>query len=195
MEELERAKLRDAILSYLLENGSVRQEVVFEALDRPLRSIEAFDDFTLDMFRHYHKYFKMKSVPSKNPSKRISFLEATNKTRGFLGNGGFVGIVSERKRELLEIKKVKKATDKKTLMDARLWWLPYIISGLSFCVAALAYFRPPDNTLQDEINKRLERLEYNQKNLENSLQKDIKSLREELYEAEMLISVYEEKSE
>jgi len=68
--------------------------------------------------------------------------------------------------------------------------LPIVISLVAL---AWSIFKPSDIVSQEEHNKRIERLEYNQKQLEKGLKQENKKLQEKLYKAEMLIKVLEER--
>lgn len=64
---------------------------------------------------------------------------------------------------------------------------------ISLAALAWAIFKPYNNVSQQEYNKRIEQLEYNQKQLEKGLQLENKELQEKLHKADMWIRILEEK--
>ncbi|QLG46032.1 hypothetical protein [Costertonia aggregata] len=189
MNGLERAKLKDEILSYVLENGRCTDDELFKALGKPMEYIEDFHDLTLDIYIHYHIYFNMETRKSMVSNKKEISYDKTDKTHIFLKQGGCTAIEKKHIKEMNIEKNVKRASNKKTIVDAKYWWLPYAISGLSLLFAGWAAFKPAPNppTKDEPLIEIQDRMDY----IEGILMKQNDSLKNEIYEANLLIDSYE----
>lgn len=87
MNELEKAKVKDKILRFLLRNRNCEQYRLYIALDRPTREIDDFFNLALEMYRDDHKYFKIQYLFGK-----VTY-DKTELTAIFIKNGGFTGII------------------------------------------------------------------------------------------------------
>ncbi|APA65647.1 hypothetical protein [Maribacter sp. 1_2014MBL_MicDiv] len=186
MNELESVQLKDRILEYLLENDNSKAEKVYKALDNPFNNFEQFRIVAQDMFIHHHKYFKIRQgfQFDENDSGKIYYI--TNLTKSFIEVGGFTAIYDQKERDLLIEQKVKKASDKKTLY----WWVPITISALSLCFSAYAISRNSIGVTQKEIKEVNNKID----SLKSNFKKENDKLKSRIYEAEMLIAVYENDS-
>lgn len=183
MDDFEIAQLKDKILRYVVENDVSNEMDVFEALDKPLKHVRLFQDFTTEMFRHDHKYFLRHERPQSELKDPIFDLYMTDQTKPFLDKGGFVGIYEDTKKELEEKEKVKKAANKQTLY----WWLPIGVSIMSTIVAIFSLIKSSNSVSQSDI----ELIQYNIDSLKSDFKKENDKLKERIYKAELLIAVYE----
>ncbi|SFR65207.1 hypothetical protein [Maribacter stanieri] len=184
MDELELAQVKDRILRYLLDNDNSKAEDVFKALDKPTNHIDQFREVALDMFRHDHKYFKIRQGLQYDENDSGTIYYKTDLTKPFLEIGGFTSIYEQREKDLLMERKVKKASDKKTLY----WWVPIAVSFLSLCFAVYPLTRKHTEVTKDEIKTIHNKID----SLRSDFKKENTELKEKLYKAELMISVYED---
>lgn len=132
-------------------------------------------------------------------------IQRTPHTKSFLGEGGFVKewklqreTAQEINHNALRGQRIEELQEKelKQKIKNNKYTLPIAIGSLIISLAALAWsvFKPSDNVSQQEYIKRVEQLEYNQKQLEDGLQMKNKELQEKLYKAELWIDVLEKDS-
>jgi hypothetical protein len=186
MDELELAQLKDRILEYILNKDNSKEEDVFKALNKPTNHIDQFREVALNIFKHHHKYFKMRQGFQYDVNDSGTIYYKTDLTKPFLLIGGFTGVYEQMEKDLLMERKVKKASDKKTLY----WWIPIAVSFLSLCFAVYPLLRKPTEVTQDEIKTIHNKID----SLRSNFKKENDKLKEQLYEAELLIAVYESDS-
>ncbi|CAM4410404.1 hypothetical protein [Zobellia nedashkovskayae] len=212
MEKKKKAESQDDILKYMLSNSKVKTK--HSEMTRMFGS----NDFYKDLF---NKEFELEIIDKlileiiefgndivKNPHKQN--IEPNQNTQKFLNDGGFVSeyyrkteednrkneyvLGEQRIRELQEENLI--LNNKFTTQKLKTHWVPIIISmiGVAISIVALgaSKFQFSDNFVLDGYIKRIEQLEYNQKQLEKDLLQENYKLKEEVYKAEMLISVCEE---
>jgi hypothetical protein len=184
MEGIDEAKLKDAILAFLVKHGRYEQNALFEALNKPFGSLDAFDEFTLDMFRHHNKYFQSERVVSMVSEREGIFYNVTSKAKDFLNNGGFVASYQDKIVTLKRKKDVENAADRKTLLDSKFWFLPYIISVLSLFVAIWALLKQSPDTVNYDRQFKVLDVRLNQ--MKNALIKENDSLKNKLQEIDTL---------
>ena len=107
------------------------------------------------------------------------FYSKTEKSKVFLDKGGFVGIYN---------KQISREKKEKLLR----YYTPIIISAISLVIATASYFGPSDNVTQDQLNKEVKTVQDSVERLRMDFKKENDELKERLYEAEMLIAVYED---
>lgn len=201
MEGRELAKLMDRILDEVLIKD-YESEKLFKTLGEPVASHEHFLEVIDKMDAISPKSFEVREIATLD--KRYLF-STTAFAQDFKENGGFIAeydkeTESARKMNLASLRasKIEEMSERELEQKIRnnKWAIPISIASILIATCGLLWsiFKPSDNNLTNELQKKIERLEYNQQQLEKGLENENKALKEKLYEAEMMIDIYESDS-
>lgn len=204
MDKLEWAKLKDQLLKGLLNHG--------HEIGHPIISQELLDgrlneeEVKLMIYEISSFQLNLMTMDLNNPGILVS---ATRHTQAFLDNGGFqkmeedvlfkIEELERKQMELEEIEEIKKENvrliNRLNKQKLKTHMMPILISGISALIALSAlgwsiykFSNKPPEPVDDS---RLRNIEMKMKQLENGLKKDLDSLQNELYKAQMLIDSYE----
>lgn len=199
MDNKTKARWKDEILKYLQEEypralhiKDIMRIVTKQAL-MPDKLIEICEEIISD---------DLGVLENKNDNTGINY-KATEKTREFLQTqGGFKKLHSNK--EMIAIQEKEKDSSRKELQDevaqlqrrnlqlrTKTHWIPIFISLFGFVIALASFFRPSNEPSKPVDDNRLQNIEMKMEQLENGLKKDLDSIQNELYEAQMLIDNYE----
>lgn len=111
---------------------------------------------------------------------------------------------AEREEKIRDIKRGRKKDELDQLQQKNLelsnqlnktrlktHWIPIVISIVGLGVAVASFFRPSNEPSKPVDDNRLQNIEMKMEQLENGLKKDLDSIQNQLYEAQMLIDIYE----
>ncbi|MEL7270662.1 MAG: hypothetical protein AAGL34_13905 [Bacteroidota bacterium] len=206
MDALRKAKNKDKILDYLYKERQFAMPVSDIAMGLFQNTIDAktvmdlcheIIDFDTDLLTETMVGTKMAFQANSNSLSGISFVEMVEH-----------GKRKEKVEDLKQQERNKKQDEISELQrkDLELTYelnkqslkthrIPIIISGISALIAlgALGWsiFKPSNQPIEPVDDSRLRNIEMKMEQLENGLKKDLDSLQNELYEAQMLIDSYE----
>lgn len=198
MEGLERAEIKDNILSYLNEFGK-SSKTDFSGQYKGGSAISNFESVFEELLGSGY----IETVSLTKDSHRVKI---TYNGEKILESGGFVVEYEntvEVNRKFMEaatidgdIKKLQvknlELTNKLNNRKLKTHYVPIIVSLVSLAIAAYSLLKPSDSVSQEVLDTKVESLEGQIKQLEKDLKKENGDLKDRLYKAELLIAVYEE---
>ena len=203
MEGRERAELKNRVLRFLLKNDrDYRPKAIYRSLNSPVKFLEHFIELLEEMCQEASKYFDC----DVRDDGSIWVLKQNEFTLEFLEAGGFINqyesdleAVQEMNRLAVQEERFKGLEEKNLLLGNRLaeqklktHWIPITISLIGLGVAIASYFRPSDNVTREELNQELQKVQDTIQQLKTDFKNENEELKERVYEAEMLIAVYED---
>ncbi|SNR64261.1 hypothetical protein SAMN04488009_2918 [Maribacter sedimenticola] len=184
MDELGIAQLKDRILTYVMNHNNSKAENVYKALGNPMNDIDKFRDVAQNIFTHHHKYFKIRQGIQYDQNDSGIIYYKTDLTKSFLKIGGFTSLYEQNEKDLHMERKVKKASNKKTLY----WWVPIVISSMSLLFSSYSILTKKSDITQEEINSINNKID----SLKSDFKKENNKLKEQLLKSDLLIAVYED---
>ncbi|MEM9001503.1 MAG: hypothetical protein AAGB24_14665 [Bacteroidota bacterium] len=197
MDKVDRVEFKDEILKLVRESGRCNKRDVSS-----LFSQDAKGEYFEDIFKELVDSNLINVTSRTKDSTRI---EITYQGKELLDLGGFT------KQYELEVEKIKEGIQKKrednklqelqkenlqlinrlNKQKLKTHWIPIIISLFGLVIALASYFKPSKEISKPIDNSRFNNIEMKMEQLENGLKKDLDSIQNELYEAQMLIDSHE----
>ncbi len=198
MDELRKAKNKDKILEYLYDERQFAMPVSDIAMALFQNAIDA--KTVMDLC-HEIIDFDPDLLAETMVGTKAAF-QANDNTLYFMDNSSFVEMVEQgkRKEKVADIKQrerdkkqdeIHELQRKNLQLKTKTHWIPIIVSILGFIIALASFFKPSNEVSEPVDDSRLKDIETKIEQLENGLKKDLDSLQNELYEAQMLIKSYE----
>jgi hypothetical protein len=213
MEVKEKAHLKDKILKILSDQKSGADTFwLFFQFDKDYLTMDYLKKILVEISESSQDVLLVTKNEGLFPNiGKYYQLEPTPNTQNFLNSGGFVAEyekhfeASEKLNESVNQDIIIKELTKKNLILAnelsenniKYYKLPLIISGLSLFTAIFLPFlsKAFESDNNKELINRVDLIQKELKEVKNSFKSENDSLKSELYKAEMLISVFEDKAE
>lgn len=203
MEGKERAILKNQVLEFLLPiDGNPHNNHIYSKMGKPVKSLAHFDEILNEIIREGERYVYY------NKSGGMFYLGSNNFTEEFLQNGGFVNMY-ERELEA-QIQADSIANQEQTIrnlteenlslsnqvanMKLKTYTIPLIISGVSAAVAIGSLLSSIYTSSSKVSQSELRTIEHKIDSLRIDFEKENDKLKSRIFEAEMLIAVYESDS-
>ena len=198
MEEKNRAEFKNSILDFLLGlDGNYHNDFIYSNMGKPVNSQDHFDEILYEMIDEGERYLYY------NNTGGMFYLGSNSFTEEFLKAGGFVTMYESNLEADLQATSI--ANQEQTIrnlteqnltlsnqvaaMKLKTHLIPLVISGLSAIVAIGSLFYPKSNNVSlSEIKTIHNKLD----SLRMDFKKENEELKSRLYEAEMMIAVYED---
>ena len=192
MDGIELAQFKDDTLKYLITiDGDYLTEYVYSKMGNPTKTQDHFDEIITQMKREAGRYF------AYSKDSGMIYIGSNNFTKEFLDKGGFVNMYeSELEAELQAASLAEQDRRIKDLEERKLknYWWPIIISAISAVVALGSSAFAIHSNSNSVSRSELKTIQKNIKTLETDFKKENDELKSRIYEAEMLIAVYESDS-
>ncbi|MDF4204031.1 hypothetical protein PXD56_13745 [Maribacter sp. SA7] len=203
MEGKERAELKNKILEFLLPiDGNPHNDHIYSKMGKPVKSLAHFDIILDEIIREGERYIYY------NKSGGMFYLGSNNFTEEFLMAGGFVNMYeSELEAELQaasianQEQAIRNLTEENLSlsnqvanMKLKTYLIPLIISGVSAAVAIISLVVASKSNSNSSSQSEIRNIENKIDSLRIDFKKDNDILKDRIYEAEMLIAVYESDS-
>lgn len=214
MEGRERAELKDRILQTIMEQtffpeGNYYQSWITEhRLLNYFKGILQNDEIPL-IIREIQEFNENLVYTNEDTLKTRNEYKVKIHTQKFLNIGGFVNqyeseLEAETTRRLLEAEErdaltITRGNERRKYIllkwQTKVFW-PVFVLGLVGGVYSLfqIYYSFNAGEKDAELINRIEQLETNQKKLEKGFEIEVKDLKDKLYKADMMISIYESDS-
>lgn len=200
MEGLKRAKLKNKILDWLTCNhGAYSTDTIYKKMAKPVKSESHFNEIVSEMCNDGSKYFDY------NDDGTWNFLSSNDFTQEFLDNGGFVnqyesdleadleatansnqeGKIRDLQEENLTL------SNQVAMMKIKTYWFPIIVSAIGALTAIGSLIYTINQATETVSKTELQELKNEVDSLRIEFKKENDDLKERLYEAELLIAVYE----
>ncbi|MFX0555819.1 hypothetical protein ACOCEA_03430 [Maribacter sp. CXY002] len=203
MEGKERAELKNKILEFLLSlDGNYHNTHIYSKMGKPVNSIDHFDEILDEMIIDGRRYVDY------NKSDGIFYLGRNNFTEEFLHNGGFVNMYENELEAQIQVNSIAnqeqairdltqenlKLSNQVANMKLKTYLIPLIISGISAAIAfaSLIYVIYINSSKVSQFELRT--IESKIDSIKIDFKKENEKLKSRIYEAEMLIAVYESDS-
>jgi hypothetical protein len=191
------AKAKDAIIRYMLDNPTKRDK--FGDQPRMFKQSD-FEDVDFGRALNFPTIARLvKEIKCHNEEVVTQldaiYIESNSKTQGFIDSGGFVALYEKEVEAALKSSKIEELTEtelKQKIRNNR-WSLPLSITGIVIALGTLVWsiYSSYNNVTEEQLNPKINSIQSRLQQLENGLQKERDSLKEELYKAEIIIAIYE----
>ncbi|QCW98708.1 hypothetical protein FGM00_00680 [Aggregatimonas sangjinii] len=155
---------------------------------------DVLDEMVWEILRHI-QFSQVKPSP---------IWSSTDFTKDLIDAGGFVNMYESDLEADVEAERLARQEQRKSKLQEenlalsnelnrqrlKTHWIPIAVSVISLCLAAYSLFTPSTDVTQDELQKVRDEVER----LRMDFKKENDDLKERLYEAEMMIAVYESDS-
>lgn len=186
MDDKELAEFKDSILRLILDKKfGADTSWLFHQFDIEGLTT-SFLERVLDEINNWDR-----DILQLTKDKQYTHLVRTPLTKKFLDNGGFVKQYESDLEADLETEKLNRQTQRiKDLEERKLsrYWIPIVISIVSTLVAVASLIKTSNSVSQSELKT----IQDNIDSLKSDFKKENDKLKSRIYEAEMLIAVYDD---
>ncbi|HDZ15513.1 hypothetical protein LCGC14_1191590 [marine sediment metagenome] len=203
MTKQEIAKAKDSILKFMLDNTKINRAVFAndsyydqrdfwsKLFDRKISS-ETIDRFISQIINY----------PDTIVSNfKESGIQPNELTKTFLDEGGFVGLYEKERKKIIDLENAKTVIALKNTRQAKLakwqiitFWPLFVLGIFGGVYSAIDMLESNENISVDKYNSNISEIKKKIDSLRINFKQENNQLEERLYEAEMLIAVYESDS-
>ena len=188
MEGREKAKLKDSIVKFVMEDenreylkGKYSLGSLYKSLENPTENINSFSIMLEEMAAEKPRCFKL---IENHAMTKILYFKVTNHAKDIPDDKSFVAeydAMSEtiiksnqaalRRTQIEELQfENLELSNKLSKQKLKTHWIPIIISGGSFLLAIMPYLTPSKNVTEQQLNPKIDSIQIRLQQLEKDME-------------------------